>query len=348
MNAASVVRVIGPQDRAAWERLIAAHAMSRTIVPAWDQLSGWTMHDFGLFFGTKLIGGLTLAVRRIPLLPFSLGRISVLMVGPARHAEMVEALLEEVERFSRFRLIVETEIRLRIPGDDTLEGFEYHRDLARVFADFGYCTLSKLDSTYLVRLDRDDEALLASFESKARNSIRKALKRGAAIETSTDTSLMDVFYADYEQMSERKGAPLTPKAHIVDGLKPLIERATAELYTESYEGRISSMVVIDALGIPCYTLGTRTRANVAGDVPGAAQALHYGIMKRMRDRGKKFYDLGGCEGPVPIEGHPNFGVWRFKYNFGGTFVRFMPYYRKARAGTREVLDAVHRIRGDYL
>ena len=108
------------------------------------------------------------------------------------------------------------------------------------------------------------------------------------------------------------------------------------------------MVVADVLGVPCYVLGTRTEANVKGEVPGAAQVMHYEIMKRMRDRGKKYYDLGGCEGPVPIEGHPNYGVWRFKYGFGGTFVKFLPYFRKNRGPTRKVLDAAHRYRGDDL
>lgn len=345
---AFTARVLGPEHRAAWDAMLRNHALSRTIVPKWDDLAGWTSHELGLFRGEELVGGLTYAVRRIPMLPVSLGRISRAMIGPTRHSEMLEVLLDEVERFSKLRLIVETELRLRIPGDDAVEGFEYHRDLERLFADYGYYALSKIDTTYLVPIDRDDEALLKGFESKGRNSIRKALKTGAEVKTSDDASLMESFYDSYVKMSTRKKAPLTPKALVVQGLKPAIDGGYAELYTESYGGKISNMVVVDALGIPYYALGTRTEANVKGEVHGAAQVLHYEIMKRMRDRGKKFYDLGGCEGPVPIEGHPNFGVWRFKYNFGGVFTRFMPYYRKARGPTREVLDAVHKIRGDYL
>jgi hypothetical protein len=345
---AFIARTFGPEQNQAWDAMMRKHALSRTIVPKWDDLAGWTPHEIGLFRGEELIGGLTYAVRRIPMLPVSLGRISRVMIGPARHSEMLEALLGEVERFSKLRLVVETELRLRIPGDDAVDGFEYHRDLERLVADFGYRALSKIDTTYLVAIDRDDETLLKGFESKARNSIRKALKSGALVRTSDDASLIESFYDSYVKMSTRKKAPLTPKTLVVQGLKPAIDLGYAELYTESYDGKISNMVVIDALGIPYYALGTRTEANVKGEVHGAAQVLHYEIMKRMRDRGKKFYDLGGCEGPVPIEGHPNFGVWRFKYNFGGAFVRFLPYYRKTRGPTREVLDAVHKIRGDYL
>lgn len=345
---AFLARVIAPRERPEWERLLRTHAMSRAIVPKWDELSGWTMVDFGLFRGAELLGGLVLAVRRIPLLPFSLSRISSVMIGPARHTEMLETLLQEVERYCALRLIVETEARLRIPADDRLEGFEYHRGVARLLRDLGYHALSKVDMTYLLPIDREDEAILGTFESKSRNAVRKALRTGAVVETSNDASLMENFYDAYVKMSTRKKAPLAPKTLVVEGLEPLIARGQAELYTESYRGRVSNMVVVDALGIPCYSLGTRTEANVKGEVPGAAQVLHYQIIRRMRDRGKKFYDLGGCEGPTPAEGHPNFGVWRFKHNFGGTFVRFLPYYRKTRGPTREVLDAVHKIRGDYL
>jgi hypothetical protein len=334
-------------DAESWDRLLRGHPLGRAIVPHWEELAGWKNVRLGAFVGPTLAGGLVMAVRRIPKTPVRLSRITLALLGPGREEEMMEALLRAVERFSARHLVLETELKLRIPASEDLEGFRYHPALDRLVRGFGYRALAKVDTTYFVRIDRDDETLLGSFERTARNKIRKAQKAGAVVGTSKDYRLLEDFHQAYLDMQARKAAPIPPRRLIAEGIVPLLEREHALLVTESYQGRIANTVIADALGVPCYSLGARARANVAGEVPGAAQVLHYELMKLFRDRGKLYYDLGGCEGPVPTEGHPNYGVWRFKYGFNGIFVRFMPYYRKTRALER-VMAAVHRYRGDYV
>jgi hypothetical protein len=339
-------RLLAPGDEGAWEQLLLHHGNSRAIVPTWDELAGWTTQRIGLFAGEGLAGGLVMAVRRIPRLPLFLSRITCVMVDPARAGEMLAILLAEVDRYCRRHLIVETELRLRIPASDNLDGFGDHRDLRGVLEAFGYRALPKVDATYVVRIDRDDEALLASFVSTTRNRIKKAKQLGAVVSTSADPGLMEQFYEAYTEMGARKHAPVPRRTFVVQGLKALIDRGHALLFTERYGGQVANMLVVDALGLPCYMIGTRSVAHVKGDVPGAAQMLHFEIMKYLRDRGKTYYDLGGCEGPEPIESHPNFGVWRFKHGFRGAFVQFLPYFRKMRGPTRLVLEVVHQLRGD--
>lgn len=336
-------------DERAWNELYQTHPLSRAIVPKWEELAGWSNHRLGLFEGHTLIGGLILSVRRVPMLPVSLSRVTLAMVGPTGHGEMLHALLAAIERFCIRRFVIETEFRLRIPACDDIEGYKYYRELMRVLTGCGYRPLNKVDSTYLVRIDKDDDALLTAFEPSARNKIRRAQKAGVQISTSNDMVLLEQFYNAYRAMSERKQAPIEARTLVVDGLKPLIEAGHARLFAETYDGQVSNMAIVDVLGLPCYVLGVRTEANVRDEVPGAAQALHYEIMRVLRNEGKKYYDLGGCEGPTPIAGHPNYGVWRFKYGFQGSYVRLLPYFRKTRGPlSRPVLDFVHRLRGDYI
>lgn len=342
--------VLGAEDDQAWQALLVRSLASRAIVPRWEELSGWTTHRIAVRGRDEaLAGGLLLATRRIPKLPFHLGRVTALMLEPGREPACLERLLRELERFSNRHLVVETEVRVRIPATDGLEGFEYHRDVTPILADFGYRPLRKIETTYFVRIDRDDDALLGSFQSSVRNMIRRAQKSGVQVATSRDYTLLDEFYAALEAMGERKDAPVPPRVFVADGIVPLLDRGWAVLATESYAGKIATMVIADALGVPCYTLGARTKASVDGRVRGAAQVVQYELMRLFRDRGKRYYDLGGCEGPVPIAGHPNLGVWRFKYGFGGTFVQFLPYFRKVRGPfLHSVMEAVHRLRGDYV
>lgn len=341
------VVAIGAAERPAWDALLSVHPLARCIVPMWEVLAGWTNHPIGLYRGAELVGGMVLSVQRVPFTAFSLSRINCLMVDPEAPEEMLEHLMAHVERFSLRNLILETELRLRLPASPGF-GFERHEELRRRLEAWGYRPLSKTDTTYFVRLDRDDEDLLGAFDRSARNKIRKAQRSGVEVELSTEERLLDDFYDSYLDMCQRKRAPVQPEALVGRGLKPLIEQQHALLFVERYPEGISNMVIVDALGIPCYVLGTRSKANVRGDVPGAAQVLQFEIMKAMRGRGHVWYDLGGCEGPVPVEGHANFGVWRFKYGFGGEFVRMLPYMRKVRGPFEKVLHLAHVLRGDFV
>ena len=331
---------------AEWDELVRRHLGARCIVPLWDELAGWKARQFAFRRSGEMSGGFMLSVRRVPFTPISFSRINCLMLDPQGPLESLDALLEHLERFCRKHLIVETELRLRVPATRGIAGFEDSRELRDSLMEWGYAPLSKIDATYLMDVDRSDDAILASFNASTRSKIRKALRAGATVAPSHDYSLLDDFYTAYEEMCERKGFGLESEDIIATGLRPLLEAGRALLFVERYPEGIGNMVIVDALGVPCYQLGTRSSANVRGEVRGAAQFVQYEIMKAMRDRGSSLYDLGGCEGPEPIEGHPNYGVWRFKHGFRGQFVRFLPFMRRTRAALQHPLHVLHAVRGD--
>ena len=280
--------------------------------------------------------------------PLSLSRINFVMVGPEDSAGMLRALLEGIDRHCVKKGTVETELRLRIPTTPVVPGFENHTELRQTIESTGYRALAKADTTYFVDLEREDDAILKSFKSEYRNRIRKARKAGVEVVATRDFSLLEPFADAYVEMITRKGAPAQPRDQIGRGLRPLVEKGHAEIFVETYGDDFANMLIVDMLGIPVYALGTRSKKHVDKKVPGAAQVLHFEIMRALRERGHKWYDLGGCQGPVPIDTDPNYGTWRFKYGFRPEFVRFLPYFRKIRGPFTKPLEMAHRARGDYL
>jgi len=341
-------RILSEPDDGAWDRLLRRHPAARSVVPKFEEKAGWTTHRIGLLRGAELVGGAIFHTRRIPRLPWRLGRCTCAMTGPERHGEMFLALLGEIERFARSRSVLEVEHRLRIPANDALPGFEHHREIAAALAGSGYRELAKREGSYIVRIDREDEAILASFASDCRSHIRKARKEGATVEAATDVSAFEEFWQATLAMVERKQAPGIPRSHLVDGLSELWRAGHVQLFRSLFGGRTANLAVTDTLGIPTDIAAARAPASVGGAVPsGGGQLLQFEIMRRMRDQGRVWYDLGGCEGPEPVEGHPNFGVWKYKSRYKGAYVQFLPWFRKARnrvAG--RFLAAVHRMRGD--
>ena len=251
---------------------------------------------------------------------------------------MASALLDEVESFARSQLILETELRLRIPTTNNIAGFSFHADLRQLFGRRGYTPLRRCETTYFQEIDRSDDELLKSFKAEYRNRIRKMRKQGAEIDRSWSLDTLEDFAGGFADMTVRKNIKAVPTDQVGRSLAPLLELGHCEMFTEKYGDRAANMVIIDALGTPTYALGTRSRSHVRGDIPGAAQLVHFEIMRSLRDRGLRYYDLGGCQGPTPIETDPNYGTWRFKYGFRPVFVRFIPYQRKIRAGLQGALN----------
>jgi hypothetical protein len=343
-TAADGVREVGPGSDSAWAELLRTHPLARSVVPVLEEVAGWTNHRLGLFRGGALAGGMIAGLRRIPRTPFRLARATCLMAEPAGARELLEAF----ERFGRERGVVEWELRLRIPDGDAIPGFEFHRELKALFADAGFGALSKAEGTYVVRIDREDDAILGSFASDCRSHVRKAAKEGAHFEPAAGESAFEEFWAATEAMVERKSAPTQGRRALVEGMVPLWRAGQVQLFRAGYGGRVANMAITDTLGIPTDIAAARSPENVRGELPSAGQFLQFCVMKRMRDQGRVWYDLGGCEGPEPVEGHPNYGVWKYKSRYKGTYVTFLPWYRKARSAlARRVLGLVHRWRGDY-
>jgi GNAT acetyltransferase-like protein len=324
----------------AWERFYEAHPLSRSVYPMWSVERGWKPHHLVLYRGDEIAGGLQLGIRRIPYLPFSLSRIDYLLFDDATALVDLSALLAAVERRCRTSFIVETELHLRLPSSAAL---------SRVLPDFGYAPLAHRDATYMIRVDRDDPSLLASFGQQPRNRIRQSLRKGSRVLRTTDPAYLPAFYDAHAATSALKDFVLLPRPLVVRGMRSLLESGRAELFLEVYGDKVANMVLVDMLGLPCAMLAARTRDNIEGRVDSCAQHVHFEAMRSARDRGAKLYDMGGTPGPTPIESHPNYGVWRMKHAFHGEYVELMPYHRRIRGTlTHEILSRIHEYRRDYL
>jgi hypothetical protein len=342
------VRELEKSEHKEWEKLVSTHPFGRTVYPMYFLAAHWTEMPIGLFENGRLIGGLLAATRTLGAWPFAVSRILAVMVDRDRTRDKLERLLAGLEDSCKAHGIIETEVQLRLPANDAAEGYEIWRDISDVFAEHGYRRLPRVERSYFIRIDKSDDALLASFGQQPRNRIRKSFKEGSELFSSQDPALLELFYESYAGTADRKNMScVLDRVQVVDGMKPLLESGRAIIFGEKYGEAISNMIIVDPQGTPCAMLASRTKANVAGELNSCAQAVHFHAMRTMRDRGHRWYDFGGCEGRVPIESHPNYGVWRFKHAFKGEYVTFLPHLRKIRGElTHSIMTLLHSQRGD--
>jgi hypothetical protein len=101
----------------------------------------------------------------------------------------------------------------------------------------------------------------------------------------------------------------------------------AMVFIERDKTQLLDVAVVDALGLPCCALAVRTAMEA-----GAGQRLQYEIMRYLRNKGAKYYDLGSESALCGRE-------------FAGENIRFLPDYRKyLEAGW--CLELAHMLRGD--
>jgi FemAB family len=166
--------------------------------------------------------------------------------------------------------------------------------------------------TYITDLTEytDNEKLLYSFDPKYRKAVQHSIKNDAKIVFGP--CAYDDFYKLYCMTAQRTGMYKDPAAYF-----QLLRHHLGDKHTETgvvYDGDQpigGIFMVYSDYAAFCTHAGSGGESKLYGGM----KHLHYEMMKLLRDRGVKKYDLVG----VRIGGHnPALeGVFRFKRGFGG-------------------------------
>ena len=185
--------------------------------------------------------------------------------------------------------------------------------------------------TLEVAIDRDGEALLASFRKETRYDVRKALKLGLEVCEDLDDAGLDQFGSLYGAMVETKGASPRPTGFfraVRDFCRAWPQRGF--FLTSWMEGELLGAIAVFTLGRRAiYGYGASSRSQ-----PGVPKThlLHYEAMRRARERGCDVYDMGGfgagtgageAEERTPVE-----KINYFKTGFGGREVVLVPAHER--------------------
>jgi hypothetical protein len=244
-----------------------------------------------------------------------------------RAADIVAAVLAELRNYASRRGILACEITLRIPRQIGDQCPPYADPIEGALARSGLQVESGVLGTYLQNIDLDDEALLQGVSKNRRRDIRRALRDGVVVEGTQAADDLVRFYDAYRQLCILKGLDYASPTFLIRGMGRILGRGAVRLFRAVYGGAILNWALVSTVGVPRYLYGASPPTTRDKSLPPTGQILHYEIMRRQRDHGGKLYDWGGSFGPVPERGHPNYGVWRFKHSFGGTFVYHLGHWR---------------------
>jgi lipid II:glycine glycyltransferase (peptidoglycan interpeptide bridge formation enzyme) len=178
-------------------------------------------------------------------------------------------------------------------------------------------------ATIIVKLDRDEDALLASFKSKTRYNIRLAARRGVEVTPveMTDANIATM-YSLMAATRERAGFFLRSERYFRGYWELQAASGQAQLFFASWQGRVLA-------GVFATYLGTHGWYKDGGSVKEhselmAPHLLQWEVMRWLRARGVRTYDLVAVPPAAQLnESHPLFGLYRFKSGFSEQITEFV-------------------------
>ncbi|MBF0428323.1 MAG: GNAT family N-acetyltransferase [Magnetococcales bacterium] len=189
--------------------------------------------------------------------------------------------------------------------------------------------------TYCVNLTQSEETLWRGLHAKHRNVIRRAQESGLEIRSLDWEAFIPVMATTY-----RKGGRENPFGEKY--LHALRRHMGETLFAVGVyaQGQLQAGAIIPFDRQRGYYLHGAT---IADPVLGAANLLHWEIMRMLRNQGVATYDLGGARresDDVRLQ-----GIFRFKERFGGIFEPCCHWQRVVSGGRYLLFKVVRKIWG---
>ncbi len=202
-------------------------------------------------------------------------------------------------------------------------------------------------ATQLLDIDREPEALKASFKPKTRYNLNLAERKGVTVKGSRDVATFARLAAD---TAKRQGIHLPGAAYYQAALELFGPKDAVRLYLAQHEGDVLGGIMVFRFGRTATYLFGGSTDRKRELMPN--YLLHWQAMLDFRGLGCDTYDWWGIpEEPAPD--HPWFGLYRFKTGFGGETVRYIGLYERVLRKTpfaveRRLQRLKARIRGPIL
>ena len=243
---------------------------------------------------------------------------------------------------------------LKDSGISMLKGLQYNRVFNSKYIDINI-NLQKFLSS-IIDLNGSLDDIWGKMEGRARTAIRKANRIGVDVKSIPFNQIDEILpnaYAMYLTTYKRahnKKALVNRKSflYISNLFKNLGN--DVQLFVTTYNNMTSSMaIILKSKSRAIYFLGGSDYD--LNKVSNSSTLLQWSIIKSIKQNGIKYYDLGG----LPINqnrGHPSYGIYKFKKQFGGSLINYYsPYYKRNNLSSvisSYIIDNALRIKSNLI
>jgi len=316
------VRVLNDNDRENWDNFVMSQPGSQ-ILQSWEwgtfkARGSWRHFVMAIEDGGQIKGGVSILSRKLPILGRSIFYAPRGPVIPFSDPKMLDALIDgicvEAAKMNAIALKIDPEI------DDN------NAKVIEMLKAKGFIKKKKQvqpRSTYLLDLTRSLDDILMSFDEKTRYNIRLSEKKKVKVHEDSTENGIDIFYKLYRETCKRDAFLIHPITYYTRLKKELIDKGMANVFLATLNDLPIAALFAFTFGERVWYMYGASANSYRNVMPN--HAVHWHLIKWAKEKGKKIYDLWGI--PVnPKEGHPLFGVWRFKKGFNGQLKNWIGVY----------------------
>lgn len=248
--------------------------------------------------------------------------------------EMLGFIIEHFTHWAKERKASFLRINPWLPKTISGKTTEYYPSFNTMLIDRGFNHIENGKHTYWIDLTKSEEELLNKMKRQTRYDVRAGLKSTIHLELISHLSKskdfdVELFWKLYKNISENKNFASYSESNFKNEVFGLIDSGIANLFVLKYDNQIINISLASNFGISSYLHGAiDPDFKKLQTCPSPGPLAQWMMMTEMKKKGLKIYDMGFCPGAIPDKNHSGYGIWRFKYGFGGDHVEFLPIYGK--------------------
>jgi lipid II:glycine glycyltransferase (peptidoglycan interpeptide bridge formation enzyme) len=201
--------------------------------------------------------------------------------------------------------------------------------------------------TYWIDLSLKEEILLKKMKATTRRKIKNGMISNIVIDIieNNDNEVIEEFWKLYHKLGARKGFNQMSKNIFIREVKTLISAKQAVIFILKFQNVIINISLASNFGTAMYYHGAVNHEYKAlKGCPSPGHLAQWQMIRYLKSKGLKYYDMAFCPGPEPYKEHPMFDMWRFKHSFGGIPIKYLPTYGKTIQPIRGKIFEIIKLR----
>lgn len=319
-------------ERERWNAFVAespwGHLMQAWEWGAFKQALGWQVYRIGIRRDGRLVAGLQVLFKRLPLFPLAIAYIPKGPVVDLADEGTVQALFSAAHRLARDKKAILLKVEPNYADND-----QTHQ-LLRQYGFQSTALTNQPRATIVIDLTQGEEALRANMRKKTRQLIRRAAQGGVEI-VEGDLSDIESFYRTLSSAAELKGFPVHGQAFYQQAWKAFQGTGGIKLMLAKYEGQVvAAKIICIFVDKSMHLWGGTSRV---GREVYASYLLQWESIKWAAAHGCRKCDLWGIPDEIgemlksgqeiPKDRRDGlWGVYSFKRGYGGEIEYFVGAY----------------------
>jgi peptidoglycan pentaglycine glycine transferase (the first glycine) len=265
----------------------------------------------------KIIGGLSVLIRPVPFLPFTLMYAPRGPVCDIQDQNVLSALFDGIRLLAKKHKAYQFKIDPDVLSSNTM--------FLDTMKQFGFKLSSSgknfegIQPRFVFRMNvsgKIQDEMMSTFHSKTRYNIRVAVKNGVEIKI-CDKQALDEFLPIMRETGKRDGFPTRPKAYFERMMDAF--GSQCRLYMAYFESKPIAGTIAIQYGDKTWYLYGASANEYRNMMPN--YLLQWEMIKWSIETNCNIYDFRGVSGDLS-EDNPLYGLYRFKKGFNGDFTEF--------------------------